>query len=777
MDAINEGERKQRLFTDNGSLDRRYLHEAVDDRVFDIIGVKRSDIKFDGGCLSTVVGHLVFACDEMDVPLGAGPDQVAAFINFMNTRLYSINTMEKYWKVLGSVFQAAGYYFSEADWDDFNTLKLNCEAPADNKVPVSRELLRQIVFFAPPQILDGYNLKLVRCMWLAAWAFGLRVSEYTRPTRPGQNHNIWADSVFITDDALSIRFRSDKTTRSVFAIKHRSIKWSRLPEGSKQIFEEYLAARPKAARTFFCHEDGTELIYDDVHDWLQACVLLTDWRNVHITTHCFRQGRASVETYEGRSFSDVARDLRWTPTSKAMEAYLRGSVAAATPEKLIEVDPQYQVKWHLRRLATLADTIVETDGATATNAFTQAVLSVTDKVNHPELVARLPPGTYPSARVVSRKMRRAKELPNALEKLASLREKRLADAHNRERLAAQARKRQRGWAWRRSFLAGGRASLKTSVPGQGRLNNRLQKSIAIQTSPAKTNSISTQCPSPTSGGDALSIHINISDEVPEPSPPVTRAASRKAAAQEEAHSTVTSDAARAPAATVSAPPKKRGRKRKTLTASDSADETSSSLASSVSVTSTTSGSSGGSNSSRASGTRSSKQQSRLPGFSKERPGTTPHKDLAILFEHFLKGDTPYVAPDGSIVTHSELKKMRDGKLVGRSSIPANLRRGIAIKLRYAMFRSERDVSKTKKTLRLKPIPDSVTHLKCLDYAIDKLYEHGFLGFPPFIVEPDPEHEDNAFFLHVKEKIDKTIAGRLDGSIKVNDALVAPSRMG
>ena len=91
------------------------------------------------------------------------------------------------------------------------------------------------------------------------------------------------------EDGLGITFDSDKGSTWTSQLRHRVVAWSFLPEGTKEIFEEYIDQRPKV-QNFFVHYDGQPLTRDDFLNFFEPCQLQMRYRFLHFVPHSMRLG-------------------------------------------------------------------------------------------------------------------------------------------------------------------------------------------------------------------------------------------------------------------------------------------------------------------------------------------------------------------------------------------------------------------------------------------------------------------------------------------------------
>ena len=78
-----------------------------------------------------------------------------------------------------------------------------CKPVQDNKVPVSRRLLKELIH-AADQVLERYDATLAKAMFITAWGGFMRISEYTKVRSGSRDHNLATSSINITNDGLGI---------------------------------------------------------------------------------------------------------------------------------------------------------------------------------------------------------------------------------------------------------------------------------------------------------------------------------------------------------------------------------------------------------------------------------------------------------------------------------------------------------------------------------------------------------------------------------------------
>ena len=219
--------------------------------------------------------------------------------------------------------------------DHFDHVLAECRPIADNKMPVSRKLLVELLSVSE-QTFQVYNTALFQAMILTAWGACMRISEYSFTRAHLPNHNVRRGAVLPGKKGLSVEFYLDKVTKLHAAVKHRFISWSFLPGGAKAMLNRYIVLRPKAAKYFFVQMDGRPLRQKNVIDMLDACVLQTKFRFLQILPHGLRSGGASQKRLDGSHILDIRHDCRWSETGRTIDHYSRPNLIDLGPKKVFE---------------------------------------------------------------------------------------------------------------------------------------------------------------------------------------------------------------------------------------------------------------------------------------------------------------------------------------------------------------------------------------------------------------------------------------------------------
>ncbi len=134
------------------------------------------------------------------------------------------------------------------------------------------------------------------------------------------------------------------------------IKWASVDPAFnfREQLEAYQAIRPPS-EYFSCREDGSPLRSKDVGDYLDLCLMHTDWWHLNVTSHSFRVGQATERFQAEDNIQNIQRMGRWTERSNAFETYLRPGSAALDPQEFAELFPGNVWQWTEKHLSWLKD--------------------------------------------------------------------------------------------------------------------------------------------------------------------------------------------------------------------------------------------------------------------------------------------------------------------------------------------------------------------------------------------------------------------------------------
>ena len=151
---------------------------------------------------------------------------------------------------------------------EFDMVLARCKPPVDNKMPMSKTLLKKLCT-AADQVFQEYDATLMKAMLLMAYGGFMRISEYTAAEKEAKDYNIAADCVDITDDGIGLKFKADKTMDIFSCPRHHLATWDFLPEGACKTMKHYIKLRPKAVK-FFVRFDGQEVSLNDFRHFLDS---------------------------------------------------------------------------------------------------------------------------------------------------------------------------------------------------------------------------------------------------------------------------------------------------------------------------------------------------------------------------------------------------------------------------------------------------------------------------------------------------------------------------
>ena len=346
--------------------------------VLTTLGIAKPDIFVTGwpSHRFRAVANFKEACSSFKIPLVLGQEQISAFLEHLQDKNYVLATLQKNWATIKVLAEELKVEITHEMKIHYNYVMDHCKQITEGRLPVTTLLLTQLIT-AADEVLSGYNALLAKSMFICAFAFSMRVGEYT--CNPGKKrgtfyreHNVLANSIKIATDRLTITFQSDKTFRTARSFKHRDLEWSKLPQGSKEILEQYVQSRPDA-KHFFCRQDGRSVIRQFFVDLLDVCLLQTDWAPMTLTPHSFRQGRLCQGLFDGEDLMKLIRDGRWSMSSAAVEHYTRTSFAALSPQEIVQQCPEFHREWTPKRLAFLSENMVESGGQAENHPHTRAL--------------------------------------------------------------------------------------------------------------------------------------------------------------------------------------------------------------------------------------------------------------------------------------------------------------------------------------------------------------------------------------------------------------------
>jgi hypothetical protein len=190
---------------------------------------------------------------------------------------------------------------------------------SDTRLPISRDLLANILNYLPLVCSSHYEAKLFMATFSLAFHGLMRVGELTVGNKSSDTHTISFHDVKISNNILEVFILSSKTnqlgkgmTLLVKAQADRNI----CPVA---LIANYLKDHPLCQGPLFCHFDGNPLTRYQFSALLKKSISVLDIEQKSYKSHSFRIGMATICSIEGMSDEQIKHLGRW----KSDEAYLR----------------------------------------------------------------------------------------------------------------------------------------------------------------------------------------------------------------------------------------------------------------------------------------------------------------------------------------------------------------------------------------------------------------------------------------------------------------------
>ena len=197
---------------------------------------------------------------------------------------YTAEILKLQWAFFHSVIQLSPFRLTERMENGFDFVLANCKLINDDKMPVSRKLLKQLLK-AADKTFQPYNAILAKTMFLIAWGAYMRICKYLFTRVHLLDHNVHRGAILPGKKGLSVEFFLDKVTKLNAAVKHQLVKWKFLPEGAKSIIKKYIQMCPAVFKYFLCTNDGRPLHRSHAVDFLDTCILQSDHKFLQILPH------------------------------------------------------------------------------------------------------------------------------------------------------------------------------------------------------------------------------------------------------------------------------------------------------------------------------------------------------------------------------------------------------------------------------------------------------------------------------------------------------------
>ena len=144
------------------------------------------------------IENFTAACIEFNLPFKLDSPQISAFIDRLDQCYYTPSTLDSQWGILKCVAQELQFDIEHENYIHFKAVKANCREVSDCRIPVSTELLVEMCN-AAMDIFTGYTACLARALFICAWAFSMRISEYSSVA-------VWKKPTDKTDKMHNIRY-------------------------------------------------------------------------------------------------------------------------------------------------------------------------------------------------------------------------------------------------------------------------------------------------------------------------------------------------------------------------------------------------------------------------------------------------------------------------------------------------------------------------------------------------------------------------------------------
>ena len=285
---------------------------------------------------------------------------ISAICEFLDLCYLAASTLSGHWKLLTMLAERLQQKITPEQEAEFDMVLALCKPPVDNKMLVSKTLLNELCD-AAEQVFQEYDATLMKAILLTAWGGFMRISEYTAAKNDAKDYNIAADCVDITNDGIGLEFKADKTMDIFSHPRHHLTTWDFLPEGARDVMEQYVKLRPMATK-FFMRFDGQEVTQNDFRHFLDSCLLLTRWRFLHVVPHALRVEGASEARHHGYFILTVRFIGRWMHNSSVIEAYTRLNLISLDP-LLAQCDkPAFVREWKWLHILYIAWNTIQMQG-------------------------------------------------------------------------------------------------------------------------------------------------------------------------------------------------------------------------------------------------------------------------------------------------------------------------------------------------------------------------------------------------------------------------------
>ena len=177
------------------------------------------------GSFRTVLQFAV-ACDLTKLPLEWNHKEITTFLDMIDAKHYAVTTIDTFWGNLKRIGRAMNKNVTKGQHMYFEVVHDNGKTAKDNRLPVSHELLTQLCT-GVDRVLTGFNRKLAKAIFMSAWGFCMRLSEFANLKYYCHglmlNYNLKSSCIQIVESSFSAAFESDKTSTKGEPVKHHTI--------------------------------------------------------------------------------------------------------------------------------------------------------------------------------------------------------------------------------------------------------------------------------------------------------------------------------------------------------------------------------------------------------------------------------------------------------------------------------------------------------------------------------------------------------------------------
>ena len=193
--------------------------------------------------------------------------------------------------------------------------KISISSPVKRK-PISEDLLLSLVDSMFGLGLPPYDFSLFSTMFLFAFYFGLRISEFT-----SSRHNLSFTDVSVSDESVTITFHSFKHSKQP-SLPH-ILKPTNLRYCPWQSARTYISKRPAIHGPFFISA-GQPVSPKTFSSLLKRLIHLCNKQDDYYSPHSFRIGAATHWFKKGLSEERIRFLGRWS--SNAFLSYIRAEI-------------------------------------------------------------------------------------------------------------------------------------------------------------------------------------------------------------------------------------------------------------------------------------------------------------------------------------------------------------------------------------------------------------------------------------------------------------------